>query len=308
MRKFLLFLFMLCMLLAASFACSSGVQGQKSSQNSLALQGFVWNHTTLKVLVLPAENESWWSSTDLNTALRAVGQWNDAISAFSSNYSDYTYLSNLKLQLTVSNTVQPGFDIYIDWTEFSLSNTTDEIGLSQFTTNYDRTLITKCVINLATHTHHGTSLNEADMQNVALHELGHSLGLGHGNYTGDLMYAFYTTGSPAEAVSTLDAYGVAALFAWTLNPASFYPINSWLTVNSVILPASVPYKGLPVSAENALPQTLANNPVVQTIVLIFQILTHPEILPFVVLFIVVLVVIAVFPVRRRRKKKLKADS
>jgi hypothetical protein len=302
MLRILLFLLVTSLFLASFLSCS-GVQAQNSNDFSLALQGFVWNHTTLKVLVLAAENESWWSSTDINTALRAVGQWNDAITAFSSNYSDYSYLSNLKLQPTVSNTIQPDFDIYIDWTEFSLSNTTDQIGVSQFNTNYDGTLITKCTINLATHTHHGTSLSEADMQNVALHELGHSLGLGHGNYTGDLMYAYYTAGNPAEAVSTLDAYGVATLFAWTLNPASFYPINSWLNVNSVILPAAIPYKGLPVSPENTLPQTLANNPVVQTLILIFQILIHPEIFPFVILFIVVIIIIAVFPLRKRRAKK-----
>ena len=32
------------------------------------------------------------------------------------------------------------------------------------------------------------------MQNIALHELGHGLGLGHSNYTDDLMYSLYTLG------------------------------------------------------------------------------------------------------------------
>jgi len=61
---------------------------------------------------------------------------------------------------------------------------------------------------LATRSNHGVSLNEVDLQNVALHELGHSLGLGHSNHTGDLMYGTYSIGTTPESISTLDVYGV----------------------------------------------------------------------------------------------------
>jgi predicted Zn-dependent protease len=301
MRRFLLFLWISSLVLTASFVSNSGVQGQSQDKYSLQLQGFVWNHSTLNALVVTADNESWWNPAYLNTSLRAIGQWNDAIAAFASNHSDFSYLSSLRIQPTVSNTSQPGFDIYVDWTESPLSNTTDEVGLSQIFPNYENTII-NCTTTLAAHTHHGDSLNEGDMQNVALHELGHSLGLGHSNNTGDLMYALYTTGSSAEAVSTLDVYGVATLFAWELNTTNFYPVNGWLKENSVILPSEIAYRGLPVSPENARPQTLANNPVVQTLILMFEILIHPEILAFVILFIVVLVIIALIPKRRKRGK------
>ena len=238
----------------------------------------------------------------LNTSLRAIGQWNEAIATFAANYSNYSYLSSLRIQPTVSNTTQPGYDIYVNWHESPFSNTTDVVGLSQISANYQNT-ITNCTVNLAAHTLHGNTLNEGDMQNVALHELGHSLGLGHSNYTGDLMYALYTIGSPAEDVSTLDVYGVATVFAWETNTSTFFPGNS--LVNQVILPAGITYQFLPVSQKNARPQTLANNSVVQFLVLMFEILIHPEIYPLVILFIVVLVIIAVFPIRRKR---VKADS
>jgi hypothetical protein len=146
-------------------------------------------------------------------------------------------------------------------------------------------------------------LDEGDMQNVALHELGHSLGLGHSNYTGDLMYAVYSMGSPAKEVSTLDVYGVASVFAWQTNSPIFYPVNS--LVGQVILPVDITYHFLPVSQENDRPQTFANNSVVQFLVLMFEILIHPEIYPLVLLFIVVLVIIAVFP---RRGKRVKVGS
>lgn len=114
------------------------------------------------------------------------------------------------------------------------------------------------------------------------------------------MYSLYTMGSSAEAVSSLDVYGVATIFAWELNTSSFYPVNGWLKENSVILPPDIAYQGLPVSPENARPQTLANNPVVQTLILMGEILIHPQILTFVLVVIVVCVIIALIP-RRKRK-------
>ena len=244
MRTFLLFLWISSLLLAGCFASISSVHGQSQDNYSIALQGFVWNHAPLNALVVTAENETWWNPSDLNSALRAIGQWNDAVVAFSSNYTDYSYLSSLRIQPTVSNQTEPGYDIYINWTESSFSSS-DEVGLSQISANYRSTII-NCTVNLASHDQHGDSLSEGDKQNIALHELGHSLGLGHSNDTGDLMYAYYTTGSSGEAISTLDVYGVATLFSWELNAFRFYPIDHWLKQNSVVLPSSIPYKGLPV--------------------------------------------------------------
>jgi hypothetical protein len=307
MHKFLSFLLVASLILAAFFVCgSSRVWAQSNDAYSLQLQGFVWGHSTLRALIITADNESWWSNTDLNTATRAIGQWNDAIAAFAANYSEFSYLSNVRIQTSISNTSESGFDIYVDWTQFPLSNTTNEIGVSQISADYRNTII-NCTVNLATHTHHGDSLNEVDKQNVALHELGHSLGLGHSNATGDLMYAYYPLGSGPKDVSTLDAYGVATLFAWDQNTFNFYPIDGWLKENSVVLPSDINYKGLPVSPENAAPQALANNPVVQTLVLMFEILIHPEIFAIAVIVILLSIVLGLV-VRVKRGRTIKADS
>ncbi len=302
MRGFLLFLWIASLVLASSLVSVSSVQGQDQDKYSLQLQGFVWSHTTLNALVVKSDNDSWWEPTFLNTSLLAIGQWNEAIAGFASNYSDFSDLSSLKIQPTTSSTWQPGYDIYINWNESPFSNTTDQVGLSQISANYQN-IITNCTVKLAAHTHHGDTLNEVDMQNIALHELGHSLGLGHSNYTGDLMYAIYSMGSPTQQVSTLDVYGVATVFASETNTSIFYPVNS--LASQVILPESITYNFLPVSQKNAPPQTLANNSVVQFLVLMFEILIHPEIYPLTILFIVIIVIIAIFP---RRRKVIKAGS
>jgi Matrixin len=298
MRRFLLFLLISSICLVASLFCNNGVLAQNENHYSLQLQGFVWDHTTLNTLIVTAANESWWNNMYLNTAVRAIGQWNEALAAFSANYSDYSYLSNLKIQPTVSNITEPGFDIYIQWSTYPPSASADEIGLSQISANYENA-ITNCTITLSAHSQHGDSLNEVDSQNVALHELGHSLGLGHCNYTGDLMNAYYTRGNPPEKISTLDTYGVAKIFYWETNSVNLFPIDRWFNENPVTLPSNVTYQGLPVSAKNSVSQTFADSPAGQTLILMFELLIHPEILAVVIVFIVVLVVVVLIATRKR---------
>ena len=309
MRRFLLFLWIVSLVFAACLVSGSESQTQTpKNEYALALQGFVWDHSTLNALVVTADNESWWNPSYLSSATRAVGQWNDAIAAFVSNYSDYSYLSNLRIQTTVSNVSLPGFDIYINWTDSSLSNMTDEIGLSQIYPNPESVIINSTII-LGTHANHGEPLNEEDMQHIALHELGHSLGLGHSNYTGDVMYAIYSLGSPPPLISTLDAYGVATLFAWETNSTDFYPINDWLNVNSVTLPSdTVDYRFLPVSTENATPQTLADNPTVQFLIIMFETLIHPEIGAVILVIIFLMLIVGLYSRKKKVKQNITVDS
>ncbi len=269
------------------------------------VQGFAWDHSSLTALLVTSENESWWRSSYVNDTLRAIGQWNDAFTAFAANYSTYSYLSGVTVQAAVSNTSMPGYDLYINWTKSSLSNSSDEIGLAKTYVNSDRSIV-NCTISLAVQTSQGTMMRGVDMQNIAMHELGHGFGLGHCNNTVDLMYSIYSLTASPKAVSTLDAYGVARCFAWMQSENGFSPVNRWLNVAFLSLPNNVNYVSLPVSPQNQPPQTLSDSAAVQFLLMMLTVLAQPVISVPVLIVIIVFVILAAIP--RRKQSTVRVDS
>jgi predicted Zn-dependent protease len=221
-------------------------EAQAQTQYSINLQGLTWNHSTISVLVVPQDNASWWMPSYLNATLRAISEWDNAIVYFASNYSNFAYLSNLRMIPTISHAMNSGFDVYISWIETPLNTSSNELGDTQNVYEQPYTII-KSTITLAAEDSQGYVLNEFDMQNVALHELGHCLGLGHTSYSGDVMYPDYTPKQTVEALSTLDLYGVSTVFQWMSRSSQFNPVSS------VTLLSNIPYQYLPISNENLPP-------------------------------------------------------
>jgi hypothetical protein len=245
--------FAVLLILGLVFAISDFSQAHAQAQYYLNIEGVMWNHSTISVLIVPPGSESWWMPSYLNDTLRAIGEWDHAIFDFASNYSTFAYLSSLRLVPTVSQVMNSGFDVYISWTETSLNASSDEIGLTRIW--YDSSgIITNSTISLASKEFSGYVLNDVDMQNVALHELGHSLGIGHTNYSCDVMYPEYTPKKAVEGLSTLDVYGVSTVFQWMSKPAQFDPADR-PQASPVYLPSSIPYQYLPISYENLPPST-----------------------------------------------------
>ena len=279
---------------------SFGVYGQVSrSEVSLELQQATWDHSTLRVLIVTEEDESWWQSAYTNSALRAVGVWNDAFAAFASNYLGFEYLSRLSMVPTVSDALRPGFDVYVSWTSEPLTEGDDSVGLA--VTYSVSGIILNCTITLDVYNRLGTALSEVDMQNVALHELGHAAGINHCNYTGDAMYPASLLGSPARAVSTINVYGVAAVFGWMANSQQPNPGENWPKTDTVMLPPQIEYRHLDISPEN-IPPYSNFEPVIGPLRTILDVILMFVSLEFlVVIVVIVIVIMAVLLLYRRRK-------
>ncbi|MCW3996122.1 MAG: matrixin family metalloprotease [Candidatus Bathyarchaeota archaeon] len=291
--------FLLLFLLSPFEIVAPPVSAQTSNVYTLNLQAFAWDHATLKVLLMPPENETWWNPVFVNSTLRAIGQWNDAISFFAANYSQYTYLSSLKLSVTVNAERLPNFDVYVTWSKSSISNVTNDIGLTRVF--YDtRQKVDYATINLAVNTQLGTTLSDGDVQNVALHEMGHALCLGHSNYTRDAMYAVYFDFGGSLSVSTLDCLGVATVFGWLKDQANFYPVNSWLNQNNIAV-SSNDFIYLPVSTQNLNPKVSATDSVVNIFIAALLFLSRPEVLAILIISIVLAIIIIIFKQNKPNK-------
>jgi predicted Zn-dependent protease len=293
-------------LLIASLVCalSECSQTQAQVQYSLNLHRMTWDHSTISVLITLPNNESWWTPSYLNATLRAISQWNHAILDFASNYTNYAYLSKLRMTPTIAYKMDSGFDVYISWTEKPPS-ATDEIGSANILYELPSRIIMNSTIDLASKTLQGYVLNEVDMQNIALHELGHSLGLGHTNYTEDVMYPKYTPDplKQVQTLSTLDLYGVSTVFQWMSNSFSF-PYSP--QQSSVSLPSSITYQYLPISYEDLPPTSPSLSPL-QTLLTgiqnlinnVMSLITRTEFLILIVAATVALLV-ATFILARQR--------
>ncbi len=271
------------------------VQAQTQPQDTFIIEvgGYTWNKTALKALIVTAENQSWWSQGLVNSTLRAIDDWNGAITYFSTNYTDFSYLSALNLEVTVSNQSEPGFDIYINYSQSVAISGQDSIGLTT-TIPYNNGTIEKCIINLAAESQY-LVLTERDVQSVATHELAHAICIGHSNSSSDLMYPSYDVYAAQYAISTLDLYGVAKAFQWISNPEQSAPISQ----QDLALPSTIPYAYAPVS--EPAPTTISDNPIVKFLEMTGRILLDPYILPLVIVAIILFVLVGLSFRKKKRR-------
>lgn len=281
----------LLLILCSTFVLAALYWAEAQTDYSLDLAGYTWDHTTISVNIIPQENEPWWELSYLNATLHGIAQWNDAIQQFSSNY-DFDYLSQVSLVPTISNGPSSEFDVNVMWKAMCESEATIGKTVAR--------VISPCImenstIYLSAQAPSGHVMNEVDMQNIVVHELGHNFGLSHSNYSGDVMYSTVYYRQTVKPLSTLNLYAVSQIFGWLSNSAQESSTEMCLQEESLALPSSIPYLQLQIAAENLpvyAPQNLAEYA--------FDLLLRPETL-IVVLVGAALIVIGAFIVKRQRK-------
>jgi len=267
-------------------------EAEAQEQYSLDLLGNTWDHSTISVRIAPPENESWWKAYYLYASIRAISEWNHAIQEFASNYTDFAHLSRIRMVPTITQETDPGFDISITWTECCISEQT--IGQSQAYVK-SPCIITKNTVIIASIAPSGHVMTEVDMQNLILHEIGHTLGLYHSNYSGDIMYPTVSYRETVYALSSLDVYAVSKVFEWMSNSTQFSSSNTCPQESSVTLPSSISYHYLPLSVVD-LPPPPSQTPLDH----IIRLLLRPEIL---IALLVAVTTLAFLVVYRRRHEE-----
>lgn len=197
-----------------------------------------WNKPHLTVLVFPNNISKNNQNLEVNNAVvNSINQWQKSILAFTANYNQYSYLSQIKFTLYITgindSLLQGNSNIRINFVEDIPSSL---IGETQLLIS-DFNIIQNANITVTT-----KNLTLIGIQNVLTHELGHVFGLNHSLIKNDIMYFEREKNEVKEIIlcpSTLDVFAIALLYHWIETP-SFHPFY----MTSVTLPDSIPYNKL----------------------------------------------------------------
>jgi hypothetical protein len=192
---------------------------------SIGLEDFRWTNFPLKVLIDMNE----WSIPDYATAVHESLQgW--ILSIWANNQSGYETLRAISYSFYVSDiNSTTSYDILITFAPSEMGP--NVVGLTTFKWNAaTHEPSPPIIINITTYS---KTANHLFVKNIAMHEFGHALGLGHASSqnTLDGPELMYPQSSVDQVVypSTLDLYGLTVVYQGS------FP-------GSVQLPSSIPYQ------------------------------------------------------------------
>jgi predicted Zn-dependent protease len=198
------------------------------SAASIELAGFRWYKFPLRILV----DMNQWSRPEYAVAVHeALSTWSASIWAYIESFNDNT-LHDIRFDFYVSDiNATNDYDVRITFEQHEIPPDPNTVGMTVLSYNpatHEPT--SSAVINITTFSKTADSLF---VKNVAMHEMGHVLGLKHAASasTSDGPELMYASSSKNQVFypSTLDMYGLIMLYKGSFD-------------RSIQLPTSIPYR------------------------------------------------------------------
>jgi hypothetical protein len=220
-------LVLLAILLVPMICFSFTSSAHAATEAVIPTEGGTWTNPTITVLITPRPAEPWFKSSYSFDVNHAISRWSESIVAYTDAYGS-NYLRNLNFVACVSgvnDTLCGSPDIQVQFIE-SFGSQSSGLGLTDIRISSSGVFQAPTTTTLAAYDPSNTTqLSDTDMVNIASHEFGHALGLGHATVsvtddgTFELMFLSYgqTVGNPRntlEAPSTLDMYALSFVYDW----------------------------------------------------------------------------------------------
>ncbi len=186
---------------------------------TLEISGYAWNllkKPVIKVLIIPNPNLAGWRDAYSQDVIQAFRDWEICIQIFVSKHN-YSYLRDIRFAVYlagVDGSVGGDYDITVKWVERLDSE--GAAGGSIVLSNADKEIVKASITLPINVVRDGAvySLSGDDLQNIVADEIGHSLGLGHSDFKGDVLYGFYDFPREVSCHSSLDVYGLAMVYKY----------------------------------------------------------------------------------------------
>ena len=222
------------LLLAVLVTAWIPVISSASTYARLRLLGVTWRKSVLNILVEGGTLEQ------KVAVSKAFKLWRAALNYYTRLYG-YSYLRKLGFNVYIKgfNGSETGYDVVVTIIETIPDSA--ELGLTRLLTVNGK-YVEKAEVEVYTMDLEGNRLSILDITNVAMHEIGHVLCLGHSDASStlngpELMYGKYKPVNMLVTPSTLDVYGVAMVFRWLVSGQPSPP-----TISTVNLKSSIPYR------------------------------------------------------------------